>query len=211
VQRLFVAAYPPAAVCDDLEARLAGLRVTAAAARGAAVRLTRRDNWHVTLAFLGAVPDDLVPRAAAALDRCAAAWPEGPPALRFAGGGRFGSGKSTVLWVGVGGDPAAVERLARAVRRERERERLPFDDRRFRPHLTIARPGDRLDRAAADRAAADRAAADRADVDRDCDALASYAGPVWRADRIDLMRGHLGPQPRYEVVASVRLPERAGS
>ena len=56
--RLFVATYPPAAACDDLERRLAGLNVAIAAGRGVNTRLARRDTWHITMAFLGEVADE---------------------------------------------------------------------------------------------------------------------------------------------------------
>ncbi|GIE98601.1 RNA 2',3'-cyclic phosphodiesterase [Paractinoplanes rishiriensis] len=185
--RLFVAAYPPAEACDDLAARLAGLHVMRAGERGVNTRPARRETWHVTLAFLGDVPDEKAPRAVTALER-AAAGP--PPTLRLAGGGRFGRGRFTILWVGVDGDRDGLVRLSRSVRRELKRERLPFDDRPFKPHLTIARPGDRIDRAEVE--------ADRAD-------LAAYAGPEWPVSTVELIRSHLGPNPWYERVAGYSL------
>src|SRR4051812_25529687 len=114
--RLFVAAYPPAAACDDLAGRLAGLHVSHAAGRGVNTRLARRETWHVTLAFLGEVEDERAPRAAAALEKAAEAWRAAPPVLRLGGGGRFGRGKFTILWVGVGGDREGLVRLHRQVR-----------------------------------------------------------------------------------------------
>jgi RNA 2',3'-cyclic 3'-phosphodiesterase len=189
--RLFVAAYPPVAACDDLAARLAGLRVTGAAERGVNTRLARRETWHLTLAFLGEVPDDRAARAAPALKRVAAAWRADPPRLRLAGGGRFGRGRFTVLWVGVSGDEQALARLARLIRRELKRDRLPCDDRPFKAHLTVARPGDRIV---------------RADVDADRDDLAGYAGPQWPLDRFELVRSHLGPTPTYDHLAAFALP-----
>lgn len=188
--RLFVAAYPPADAGDDLAGRLGGLHVARAAERGVNTRLARRETWHVTLAFLGEVADERVPAAASALERVAAAWRDEPPLLRLGGGGRFGRGRFTVLWVGVEGDRDGLLRLHRHVRRELKRERLPFDDRPFKPHLTVARPGDRLD---------------RAEVEADRAALAGYSGPAWPVHRVELMRSHLGPVPRYERVAGADL------
>ena len=181
--RLFVAAYPPPAACDDLAECLAGLNVTMAAARGVNTRLARRDTWHLTLAFLGEVDDEKAPRAVGALERVAA----DPPRLRLTGGGRFGRSRFTVLWVGVGGEREPLIGLARQVRRELKRNRLPFDDRQFKPHLTVARPGDRLD---------------RAEIEADRQALSQYAGPEWPVRTIELIRSHLGPAPTYERLAS---------
>jgi 2'-5' RNA ligase len=177
---LFVAAYPPASVCDDLGERLAGLAVTRAAAGGVNTRLARRETWHVTLAFLGEVGDERVAEAAAAVER-AAVGP--PPELRLTGGGRFGRGQFTVLWVGVAGD--GLDDLARRVRRELKKAKIPYDNRPFRPHLTVARPGDKLDR--------DAIEADRA-------LLAGYRGPSWPVAEVRLMRSHLGPRPTYDRI-----------
>ena len=188
--RLFIAAYPPAEACDDLAGRLAGLRVARAAGSGVNTRLARRETWHVTLAFLGEVAEERATGAIAALDRAAEAWRAEPPVLRLAGGGRFGRGRFTVLWVGVGGDRQPLVRLHRQVRRELKRARLPYDDRPFKPHLTIARPGDRVD---------------RAEVEDDRAALAAYAGPEWPVREVVLMRSHPGPAPRYEPVARAGL------
>jgi 2'-5' RNA ligase len=184
--RLFVATYPPPAACDDLERRLAGLNVATAAARGVNTRLARRDTWHITLAFLGEVGDQRASDVSAAVERAVTGWPA--PRLRLAGGGRFGRGRFTLLWVGVDGE--GLDRVARSVRRELKRARLPYDDKPFKPHLTVARPGDRVDRAAVD---ADRAA------------LAEYRGPDWPADTVELVRSHLGPRPAYEHLGAWRL------
>ena len=80
--------------------------------------------------------------------------------------------------------------MSRAVRRELKRGRLPYDSRPFTPHLTVARPGDRLDRTAVE---ADRAV------------LADYRGPAWPVDRLELVRSHLGPTPSYERLAGWQL------
>jgi 2'-5' RNA ligase len=184
--RLFVATYPPATACDDLERRLAGLNVAIAAVQGVNTRLARRETWHVTLAFLGEVNEERFPDVEAAVGRAVDGRPA--PQLCVAGGGRFGRGRFTLLWAGVEG--AELAGLARHVRRELKRARLPYDDKPFKPHLTVARPGDRLDRTAVD---ADRAA------------LAEYRGPVWRADSVELVRSHLGPKPSYDHLSTWRL------
>ena len=186
-----MAVYPPAEACDDLQRQLAALQVARAAERGVNTRMARRDTWHVTLAFLGEVPDGRVTDVETAVGRGITGGPEaGPPQLCLAGGGRFGRGRFTLLWVGVEGDRAALDRMSRQVRRELRRGRLPYDDRPFKPHVTIARPGDRLDRPIVD---ADRAA------------LAGYRGPVWPVRRVELVRSHLGPRPRYDHLAAWSL------
>jgi 2'-5' RNA ligase len=187
--RLFVAAYPPPPVRDHLQERLAGLQISIAAARGVNTRAARPDTWHITLVFLGEVPEERAADVTVAIQRAIGRWQAagpGVPTLRLASGGRFGRGRYTVLWVGVAGDREPLEQLSRQVRRELKRDRLPYDDRPFKAHLTIARPGDRLDRAAVD---ADRAA------------LAEYRGPQWALETVTLVRSHLGPRPRYDHLA----------
>lgn len=187
-----MALYPPESALDHLAAAVRRLRLGVAAASGTNVRLTARPLWHVTLAFLGEVPDERAGDAQAALESAVADWRAGTggPSLRLAGAGRFGRGRTTVLWVGMAGDLTAVEGLARQVRRALRRARLPFDRKPFRPHLTFARPGDRLP---------------AADVAADLATLATYEGPTWRLDAVHLVRSHLGPTPVHERLATVRL------
>ncbi|HYN93599.1 MAG TPA: RNA 2',3'-cyclic phosphodiesterase [Pilimelia sp.] len=188
--RLFVAAYPPADVCDHLAAAVDGLDVGGAARRGVNARLAPRANWHVTLAFLGEVPDARAPDAAETLAGAVSDWraaAAGPPRVRLAGGGKFGRGRFTVLWVGLAGDLAALRGLSDGVRRHLRRARLPHDSRPFRAHLTLARPGDRVD------------------VTGDVAALSAYGGPEWVVEEVALMRSQLGPRPAYERVGGSPL------
>jgi 2'-5' RNA ligase len=171
---LFLAIDPPAVAlehlgtfADDLGTVQSGVRVTA------------RSLWHVTLAFIGEIPEEWLERAVAAVDRAASTAPGGTTA-RVAGGGRFGRGRFTIIWAGVGGDLGPLRRAAVQGLRSR---RLPFDAARFHPHLTLARPGDKVP--------VEVVAADVA-------ALAGYEGPQWTVDQIALYRSHLGPKPWYE-------------
>lgn len=221
-----MAIYPPPEALDDVVAQAGRLRIGAASAAGTNVRLARRENLHLTLAFLGDVADARLPDVQSALGRSASGWrhtaplrrrrtgtdsregadagrsdppagPDGsdpggdenagPPRLRLAGGGRFGRGQFTVLWVGVRGDLAALHALHAAVRRELRRDRLPYDRRPYRPHLTVARPGDRVEREV---------------VDADRDKLQEYFGPCWPVAEIVLVRSHLGPRPQHERLAA---------
>ena len=189
-RRLFVALDPPPEAVAHLGAVVDGLEVSRANAPGRSTRLAARDRWHVTLAFLGDVPEARVAEAAAVVDEAAAAA-GGPISVSFAGGGKFGRGSFTILWAGVGGDLDALRALADGVRRGLRRARIPHDDKPFRPHLTISRPGARV--------GADLIAADVA-------TLASYAGPAWPADAVHLVASELGPHPRHTRVSSSPLP-----
>lgn len=144
--RLFVAVFPPDEVSRDLRQRLAP-----------DARLTPVERWHVTLAFIGEVAAGRLPEVEQALD--AVAVPKGIE-LRLRGAGRFGS---AVHWVGVEG---ALAPLNVDIRRRLAAAGLPYDERPFTPHLTVA----------------------YADDPRIGPALDGYAGPVWMVDEMVLVR-----------------------
>ncbi|MEU1678831.1 RNA 2',3'-cyclic phosphodiesterase [Micromonospora zamorensis] len=190
--RLFVAVYPPPESVGHLGVQVARLRVGAAAAAGTNVRLADPAHLHVTLAFLGDVEAARLVEVESALGLAAEAFHDGrnaPPRFSLGGGGRFGQGRSTVLWVGLRGEVEALHVLAGLVRSWLRQARLPCDDAwPFRPHLTVARPGDRMDLVDIE--------ADQADLD-------GYQGPQWPATELLLIRSHLDPRPsRYDRLAA---------
>ena len=185
--RLFVAAYPSPEAVAHLSAQLAKLALGQPAEPGRSLRLTRPDTWHVTLAFIGEVPDDRVDVASGAL----LGVPIKSAKIRVAGGGRFGRGRFTTVWAGLGGDVTALRELSAATRRSLKRAKIPYDHKPFRPHLTLARPADRL--------SADELA-------RDLAALNAYEGPQWSVDDVRLMRSYLGPEPVYETITQAPPP-----
>lgn len=94
---------------------------------------SRSENLHMTLAFIGEVPN-----ASGAL-RAVKSVSFEPFELRLSGGGRFGGrGTSALYWVGVDSRNRA-DALAGAVRAALKREGVPFDDKPFKPHITVAR------------------------------------------------------------------------
>ncbi len=131
--RLFVAIELPevwtaalAAVQRELRGPLPGLR------------WSRPEGIHLTLKFLGNVDSTRVAELGAALAGAATACP--PFTLRLGPLGSFGSAaRARVLWAGVEGDRPALERLWRSV--EGRLQPLGFvpEERRFSPHLTLAR------------------------------------------------------------------------
>ncbi|MEH1166378.1 RNA 2',3'-cyclic phosphodiesterase [Micromonospora sp. CPCC 205539] len=188
--RLFVAVYPPAEAVAHLVAPLARLRLSAAAATGTNVRLADPTHLHLTLAFLGAVEAVRLVEVESALGLAAEEFRDSRhalPRLSLGGGGLFGQGRPSVLWVDLRGDVEELHVLAGLIRARLRRARLPYDDRPLRPHLTVARPGDRVD---------------AADVEADRATLDDYQGPEWPATELLLVRSHLGPEPRYERVAA---------
>lgn len=188
VQRLFVAVDPPAYAVDHLSAVVSTLHVARARAR-----LADSARWHLTVAFLGDVPDDRVPGVRDALAAAAAGPSARAHELRIAGGGKFGGRSGTVIWAGVDGEVDRLRQLARGVGRSLRAARFTLDHRPYRPHLTIARPGDRLD---------------RSQLAEDVATLAAYQGPLWPVTHLRLIRSDLGPDPRHTPLATYLLPER---
>ena len=125
--RLFVAVWPPEDVLDAL----AGLPRPEVPG----LRWTRRDQWHVTLRFLGAV-DEAQPVVAAlgTIDGAVPAEAVMGPAVE-----RFGRRVLQVPVAGLDALATAVAGVTEGVGRA--------EDRPFRGHLTLARarPGSRLD------------------------------------------------------------------
>ncbi|MEU9506971.1 RNA 2',3'-cyclic phosphodiesterase [Micromonospora sp. NPDC048170] len=188
--RLFVAIYPPSEVVAHLGVQVARLRAGARAAAGIDVRLADPADAHVTLAFLGDVEAERLVAVQSALGLAADRFRDGRPAaprLRLAGGGRFGQDRSTVLWVDLRGEVESVETLAQLIRSRLRHADLSYDERPFRPHLTVARPGDRMS---------------PVDVAADTATLDDYEGPQWPATEMVLVRSHPGPRHTYERLAA---------
>ena len=170
MRRLFVAVWPPAEVLDRLAALprpdIDGLR------------WTERHHWHVTLRFLGPVPD--ADPVVEALTRMAAAT---PPATAVMGPAidRFGQ---RILHVPVVG----VELVAAGVVAATRHLGKPPDDRPFHGHVTLAR------------------VAKHAKVDlRQLTAQAVTA--QWDVDSVCLVESRLAPTgARYEVLERFTLP-----
>jgi RNA 2',3'-cyclic 3'-phosphodiesterase len=182
--RLFVAIVPPPVAVAELDDRTARLR-----AQWPDLRWTGPEAWHVTLAFLGEVREQVLPDLSVRLERAARRHPAQDLAVR--GAGAFpGASRARVLWAGIAADPAALRALAASVAAGARRAGAPSPDegRRYRPHITLARL---------------RAPADVRPLTSE---LADLAGSHWTAGRIDLIRSHpvgpaAGSRPRYETVA----------
>jgi len=189
--RLFVAAYPPPAVLDDFVSAVSTLACGAPRPPGDSLRLVPPERVHLTLVFIGEVADDTVPvvveAVAAGVRRSAG---RKTPRLRIGGGGRFGRGKFTVMWAGVRGDTTALADLVTDVRQELRSAKVPFDAKAHRPHVTVARPGDRL--------AEEQVAADLA-------GLGTYESPEWPVESICLVHSNQGPDITYETLAAFPL------
>lgn len=181
--RLFAAVDPPA----DERARLLDW-LAAGRLDTTRLRLTPSDQWHLTIAFYGDTPAAVVADLTERLGRAAQRSPE--MSLQLAGTGSFPAdpARARALWVGVDGDTTALSRLAERAVAAGRRVGLDLEARRYRPHLTIARP---------------RQGA--VDLTETLAALPPYLGQTWRATTVRLVRSHLGPPVRHELLEELPL------
>lgn len=192
--RLFVAVYPPPPVREHLAEIVPTLAIGQPTQPGHSLRLVDPERWHLTMTFLGEVPDQRSEAAA----RAVAAGVEdrrgrgGAPTIQLGGSGALGRARLNPMCVGVLGDVVGLRDLAAAVRARLRAIGLPYDGRPFRPHLTLARPGDRLS---------------AADTLADRERLGQYRGPSWVVDEVRLMRSELGPHPAHTMIGSWSLSE----
>lgn len=188
-RRLFVAFEPPEPVRRRLAAIEAELRRGAGRAADE-IRWVAPENIHLTIQFLGAVPEERVPGVEAALHAAAAS--ARPLALEVRGAGGFPNARRPrVLWVGLDGDLAPLAALAADVGRRLAPLGFPPEDRPFSPHLTLGRARDGRGAPGLAGALASAAQAD---------------GAPWRVGELVLFESHLSPKgPRYEAIARIVL------
>lgn len=199
--RLFAAVVPPEYAVEHLDDFLEPRR-DAAAAADEPVRWTRREQLHITLAFMASVEegrvDDYIDRYADGL----AGTPV--PELRLARPVVFPDvARARVLALGV--DPVSpsadvvLERMAGRARSAAVTSGIEVDPstgsgrraQRFRPHVTVARfrrP---------------------TEATRWVRVLETYVGPDWPVHEVAVVASHLGEgpngTPRYETLAEIPL------
>jgi 2'-5' RNA ligase len=188
-RRLFVALEPP----EPVRRRLAAMALELRRAAGRAadeIRWVPPENVHLTLQFLGAVPEERLSDVESAV-RAAAAQAR-PLSLEVSGAGGFPNARRPrVVWAGIAGDVAALGALATELGRRLAPLGFPPEDRPFSAHLTLGRA--REGRGAAGIAGA-LASANEA------------ASTPWRATEVVLFESHLSPKgPRYEALAHAPL------
>jgi 2'-5' RNA ligase len=173
---LFVAIRPSAAAVEHLDRAVAPLRSESG------LRWTAPGSVHVTVAFLGAVPDENRPDLEVRLARAAARRP--PMTLALAGSGHFGN---RVLFAKLTGDLEALGHLAGSIAAAARRAKVPVDDRPYRAHVTLAR------------------AAGSGSLRSLAERLGGYAGPAWTVEEVLLMESRPASGPgrpsAYTVVS----------
>jgi len=113
-----------------------------------AIRSVRPELLHVTLAFVGRVDDARLEDVVAATRDAARSQP--PFAVTLDTAGTFPeTGAPHVVWIGMSDGAVETSALATAVRRALGARGVPFDDKPFRPHVTLGRVRDETDRVVA--------------------------------------------------------------
>jgi len=188
-QRLFVAVPVPP---DALAACRALLDPVRSGPHARAVRWVRTENLHLTLRFLGEVPDGRVSAVGAAVREAAAGL--NAFAVILAGTGVFPDSRHPrTIWLGIERGADELGAAVRALDPPLMNLGWPPETRPYRPHVSIARtdaaaPADTLAAAAALREAAEGWRV------------------VFEATTIALYRSHLGAgPPRYEPLEEVGL------
>ena len=128
--RAFIALDIPQALREDVAALARQLKTSV---RG---RFVPRENYHVTIAFLGDVIERELADAMLALDEAASRF--APVELAPDGLGKFGRANDATLWLGFTQDPKLME-LAAFVREGLDDAGVNYDSKPFVPHLTIVR------------------------------------------------------------------------
>jgi 2'-5' RNA ligase len=102
------------------------------------VRWVKPDNLHLTLKFLGEVPDERLAEVIELAASCAAAARAFE--LNVAGTGAFPSARRPrVVFAEAAERPEGLGELALALNRAMTRVDVPFEDRPFRRHITLGR------------------------------------------------------------------------
>ncbi|GAB1823492.1 RNA 2',3'-cyclic phosphodiesterase [Herbidospora sp. RD11066] len=178
---MFVALVPPPEVLAEVSDAVRPLR-----AAWPDLTWVEPANWHITLAFLGEVPDHTRPDLSTRLAR--AATHHAPLPLALSHPGTFtGRGRTNVLWLAIR-EPGRLGRLAGSITAGARRAGAGEPDTRpYRPHFTLVRSGK------------------GADLTPLAEALSGFASAFWTADRAELFVSHLGPPLRYESVETFPL------
>ena len=130
--RAFVAIFPPAEVREALLQAARNLST-----RGN-VRWSRRDNVHLTLKFLGEVPEEALVGVRDVLSRVCGR--HGPFEAETSGFGAFPSTKKArVVWTSVGEGHDRLRSLAEDLESSLEAIGFASEGRAYRPHLTLGR------------------------------------------------------------------------
>ena len=186
--RLFIAVNPPLQLRELLskwQGRLHG--------SGLNIKWVEKQNLHLTLEFLGDTESEKIKDLRKVLSR--AAEQSAAFSLAIKGMGTFPNLKQPrVIWMGLIGQLPEISHLQRDIRQGLSAHGFSFDQKEFRPHLTLGRVRDA--NPGFNRQLLQEVFKSAEDID----------SPDWRVERIDLMQSELSrPAPRYTILESFPL------
>ena len=183
--RLFTAVRVPRSQLEWLDDAVGSLKALAGA------RWPAVDNQHVTLNFLGWIPEDALPEVIAAVDTVAGAHPAANVALT--GLGAFPkTRRARVMWAGLADPEGLLPALAADLGERLRTVGYEPEDRPYTAHLTLARF--KTPRS----------------LEGLLPTLPAPPGP-FAVDRVTLFRSRLSPSgARYEVVHEAYLSASGG-
>ncbi|HKO63084.1 MAG TPA: RNA 2',3'-cyclic phosphodiesterase [Pyrinomonadaceae bacterium] len=133
--RVFCAIEIPEEVQEKLGAHISELRRALPEMQASWIR---PENIHLTLKFLGEIPQTRVQPLSEATRRAASS--SNPFTIRLEQTGSFPPhGPARVLWIGIGDHEGRLAHLHSRLEGECEKEGFEKEARRFHPHLTVAR------------------------------------------------------------------------
>ncbi|HWH70002.1 MAG TPA: RNA 2',3'-cyclic phosphodiesterase [Candidatus Sulfotelmatobacter sp.] len=187
--RLFIAITLPESVKDAIEKAQRELR---AAVRSDGVRWTKREQFHLTLKFLGNVGADRVGALTAGLR--SACQDFAPLQMRAETAGFFPSRRTPrVVWVGVNDQKEQLAVLQRAIEGGVREFTAEAAEKDFTGHITLGRIKS-IRRSEADA------------LVQAANALAERCFGEWTAGQVELIRSELLPTgPRYSCIAAMPL------
>lgn len=184
MKRLFVAVHVPKEINHHMTSHLEkhpGI---------SGLRWVPEEFRHITLKFLGQVESSKIVDIQSVLKYVVSRF--GPFSLHLEAGGVFPSKSNPrVFWTAVKGDNGQLKTLAETLETELTPIGFPPENRKFKPHVSLARGNGNGDGQAADLF---------------CSMFETYLSPVFMVDNVCLVESILGPVgPRYESLLCLPL------
>ena len=128
--RTFIALELPQDFCDDTASLARDLSKTIQG------RFMKRETYHLTLAFLGDINETTATKVIEILDTI---QPQiSAIRLNATGLGKFGKPRDATLHLQIQATESLIQ-LAELLRKELKANGISFDEKKFRPHITLAR------------------------------------------------------------------------
>jgi 2'-5' RNA ligase len=130
--RIFIGIKLKNSVLDNIEKFLKPFKKIASP-----LKWTNHENLHITLKFIGEIPEEKYQQIEQLLS--SADLNTGTIDLKISGCGKFGPGRDlNIFWIGLEKNEK-LEDLFNRIESTLKKAAIPKDDRKFKPHLTVAR------------------------------------------------------------------------